>query len=72
MCQISVTGKNRKESGFDFWDVVVVTASNYSQKATYEKQLDNKLKNEEIPKGLPYLVFSDPTGPKVGKLICCI
>jgi len=49
-----------------FWDVVVLTASDADQKLAYESQLAGKLRRREIPRGVDYLVFADPPGPKIG------
>ena len=59
-------GKEKEEFPFPYWDLVVLTASDESQKHAYEKQIDNKLSKGELPRGIPYLVYADPAGPKVG------
>lgn len=51
-----------------FWDVVVLTAADSSQREAYELQVREKLSRKELPLGTQYKVFSDPPGPKVGKL----
>ena len=49
--------------------MVVITASDEDQKKAYELQIEQKLKHSEIPSGLPYIVYSDPPGPKAGELM---
>lgn len=61
-----IRGRSKEEISFRFWDVVVLTASDDDQKFAFECQLSGKLKRKEIPLGLPYLVFADPPGPKIG------
>ncbi|XP_013403630.1 fucose-1-phosphate guanylyltransferase isoform X2 [Lingula anatina] len=57
-----------KEDGFSiaFWDIVVITAADEEQKKAYELQLYGKLQRNEIPKGIPYHVYADPPGYKLG------
>ncbi|KAI1889322.1 hypothetical protein AGOR_G00178040 [Albula goreensis] len=50
----------------EFWDLVVVTAADEDQKEAYELQISDKLRRKEVPLGVPYHVFSDPPGPKIG------
>ncbi|XP_075943855.1 fucose-1-phosphate guanylyltransferase isoform X1 [Anarhichas minor] len=50
----------------EFWDVVVVTAVDESQREAYELQLRDKVDRRELPLGLHYEVFSDPPGSKIG------
>ncbi|KAJ7993550.1 hypothetical protein DPEC_G00273570 [Dallia pectoralis] len=50
----------------EFWDLVVLTAVDEDQREAYELQISEKLKRGEIPQGIPYHVFSDPPGPKIG------
>lgn len=61
-----IRGKSKAEIPFRFWDVVVLTASDEDQKFAFECQIEGKLERKEIPNGLPYVVFSDPPGPKIG------
>lgn len=49
-----------------FWDIVVITALDESQKDAYEIQLQSKLARGELPLGVKYHVFYDPPGPKIG------
>lgn len=49
-----------------FWDVVVVTAVDGSQRESYELQISEKLDRKELPLS-HYKVFSDPPGSKIGK-----
>ncbi|MCR4616411.1 MAG: bifunctional fucokinase/L-fucose-1-P-guanylyltransferase [Clostridiales bacterium] len=55
--------KNRKHS---YWDYIVLTASNESQAQIYRAQIDERLKNNELPKQTTYLVTPDPDGLRVG------
>ncbi|KAJ8418608.1 hypothetical protein AAFF_G00001070 [Aldrovandia affinis] len=50
----------------EFWDLVVVTAADEDQKDAYEFQISEKLRRKELPLGIPYHVFADPPGPKIG------
>lgn len=50
----------------EFWDVVVVTAADESQRDAYELQIRGKVDRRELPLGLHYKVFSDPPGSKIG------
>ncbi|XP_033477347.1 fucose-1-phosphate guanylyltransferase [Epinephelus lanceolatus] len=50
----------------EFWDVVVVTAVDVSQKEAYELQIRGKVDRKELPLGVHYKVFSDPPGSKIG------
>ena len=61
-----VRGNSKDEIAFRFWDVVVLTASDDDQKLAYETQVTGKLRRREIPRGVDYLVFADPPGPKIG------
>uniref|UniRef100_A0AAY4BE73 GDP-fucose pyrophosphorylase domain-containing protein n=1 Tax=Denticeps clupeoides TaxID=299321 RepID=A0AAY4BE73_9TELE len=49
-----------------FWDLVIVTAADEEQRAAYEVQISEKLCRNELPLGIPYQVFADPPGPKIG------
>ena len=60
------SGKSKKTLGDKFWDAVVITASDSSQKKAYEDQINEKLKRKEIPSDLPYLIFADPPGTRAG------
>ncbi|XP_061540363.1 fucose-1-phosphate guanylyltransferase [Phycodurus eques] len=53
------------ESG-EFWDVVAVTAADEWQKDAYDLQIQAKVERKELPLGIPYKVFSDPPGCKIG------
>lgn len=50
----------------EFWDVVVVSAADRSQKESYELQIREKTDRKELPLGVQFKVFSDPPGPKIG------
>ncbi|XP_034035523.1 fucose-1-phosphate guanylyltransferase [Thalassophryne amazonica] len=49
-----------------FWDVVVVSAMDESQRQAYELQIREKVERKELPLGVDYKVFSDPPGYKIG------
>lgn len=51
----------------EFWDVVVVTAVDVSQRDSYELQIREKVDRKELPLGVHYKVFSDPPGSKIGE-----
>lgn len=51
----------------EFWDVVVVTAVDGSQREAYEMQIREKVDRKELPLGANYKVFSDPPGSKIGE-----
>lgn len=55
-----------KEVDIAFWNIVVITALDESQKNAYEIQLQAKLARGELPLGVKYHVFYDPPGPKIG------
>ncbi|XP_075413443.1 fucose-1-phosphate guanylyltransferase [Tenrec ecaudatus] len=50
----------------EFWDIVAITAADEKQKCAYKQQLTEKLKRGELPLGVQYHVFVDPTGAKIG------
>ncbi|XP_070816807.1 fucose-1-phosphate guanylyltransferase [Chaetodon trifascialis] len=50
----------------EFWDVVVLTAVDVSQREAYELQIHEKVDRKELPLGVHYKVFSDPPGTKIG------
>ncbi|KAM7410093.1 hypothetical protein PAMA_001511 [Pampus argenteus] len=50
----------------EFWDAVVVTAVDASQRDAYELQIREKVNRKELPLGVHYTVFSDPPGCKIG------
>ncbi|KAJ8277087.1 hypothetical protein GJAV_G00071340 [Gymnothorax javanicus] len=58
--------RGRDVRGGEFWDLVVLTAADEEQKDAYELQISEKLRRNELPLGIPYHVFADPPGPKVG------
>jgi len=60
------TGKEIDLSTTQFWDVIVITASDEEQKKVYEIQIEDKLKRNELPKGIPIHISADPPGPKIG------
>ncbi|XP_070764999.1 fucose-1-phosphate guanylyltransferase [Enoplosus armatus] len=58
--------RDREVQPGEFWDVVVVTAVDQSQREAYELQISEKVDRKELPLGLQYKVFSDPPGSKIG------
>lgn len=58
--------RGREPQPGDFWDAVVVTAVDQSQRQAYELQIKEKLERKEVPLGIHYKVFSDPPGCKIG------
>uniref|UniRef100_H3ANF5 TNNI3 interacting kinase n=2 Tax=Latimeria chalumnae TaxID=7897 RepID=H3ANF5_LATCH len=50
----------------EFWDIVVITAADKSQEFAYQLQIAEKLRRKELPLGVPYHVFADPPGVKIG------
>lgn len=50
----------------EFWDLVVLTAVDEDQRVSYELQIKDKLGRKELPLGVPYHVFADPPGCKIG------
>uniref|UniRef100_UPI00398EC630 fucose-1-phosphate guanylyltransferase n=1 Tax=Pristiophorus japonicus TaxID=55135 RepID=UPI00398EC630 len=59
-----VRGKEVKPG--EFWDIVVITAADERQELVFQQQIANKLERSELPLGVRYHVFADPTGPKIG------
>ena len=49
-----------------FWDIVVITASDKTQCETYEIQVQEKIRNKQLPSFCLYRVYPDPEGVKVG------
>ncbi|KAF3691009.1 Serine/threonine-protein kinase TNNI3K [Channa argus] len=58
--------RGREVQPGEFWDVVVVTAVDESQREAYELQISHKVQRKELPLGIHYKVFSDPPGSKIG------
>ncbi|CAN9500506.1 unnamed protein product [Ophioblennius macclurei] len=58
--------RGREVQPGEFWDVVLVTAVDVSQRDSYELQIREKLQRKELPLGVHYTVLSDPPGPKIG------
>ncbi|XP_041861495.1 fucose-1-phosphate guanylyltransferase [Melanotaenia boesemani] len=58
--------RGREVQPGEFWDVVVITAVDGSQREAYELQISEKLDRKELPLGTHYKVFSDPPGSKIG------
>lgn len=50
----------------DFWDCVVISASDEKQRECFQQQLDEKLKKGDIPKTAQYLVVADCPGVALG------
>lgn len=60
----SIRGKDVHDT--PFWDIIVITALDESQRDAYDIQLQSKLARGELPRGVKYHVFYDPPGPKIG------
>lgn len=60
----SIRGK--EVANTPFWDIIVITALDQSQRDAYDIQLQSKLSRGELPLGVKYHVFYDPPGPKIG------
>ncbi|XP_055487141.1 fucose-1-phosphate guanylyltransferase [Leucoraja erinacea] len=60
----TMRGKEVKRG--EFWDVVVITAADGRQEHAFVQQIASKLQRKELPCGIPYHVFADPPGPKIG------
>ena len=58
-------GRDPREVGASFWDVVVISAGDEEQRAWYEAQLDLKREAGELPL-VTILVIPDPPGPRIG------
>ncbi|XP_077559455.1 fucose-1-phosphate guanylyltransferase-like isoform X2 [Haemaphysalis longicornis] len=61
----ALRGKVPKEVGVTFWDAVVVSAADEDQACAFRLQIDDRKKRNLIPL-VPYHVFPDPPGPKIG------
>ena len=55
-----------KDNNQAFWDIVVLSALDPSQKTAYEVQLKEKLERKELPLFTEYFVVNDTVGCKVG------
>ena len=58
--------RKNENSKYKFWDVVVLTAIDETQKKAYEQQIAQKCQLREIPAKPNYEVISDPEGSKIG------
>merc|ERR1719232_55463 len=58
-------GRDPRELGASFWDLVVISAGDEEQRAWYEAQLDLKREAGELPL-VTFLVIPDPPGPRIG------
>ena len=65
-CSVVLVEGRQVQPG-EFWDVVVVTAVDESQREAYERQISEKVDRGELPLGTHYKVFSDPPGSKIGE-----
>ncbi|XP_075545390.1 fucose-1-phosphate guanylyltransferase-like [Dermacentor variabilis] len=61
----ALRGKVPSEVGITFWDAVVMSAADEEQAAAFREQIIQRKEKSLIPL-VPYHVFSDPPGPKVG------
>ena len=57
-----VAKDSEKQQEHQFWDLVVLSAGNESQKKWYEMQLSKKI----LPSGVMFRVYSDPGGVRTG------
>jgi len=69
LCHAFPSPEAREVQPGEFWDVVVVTAADESQRDAYELQIRGKVDRRELPLGLHYKVFSDPPGSKIGECV---
>ena len=53
----------------NFWDLVVLTASDKDQAGAFEQQIELKKKLNHLPLGVEYIVYHDPPGPKIGMVL---
>ncbi|KAF7658118.1 hypothetical protein LDENG_00017240 [Lucifuga dentata] len=58
--------RGREVQQGEFWDLVIITAVDESQREAYELQIREKVQRKELPLGPRYRVFSDPPGAKIG------
>ncbi|GFS58884.1 fucose-1-phosphate guanylyltransferase [Nephila pilipes] len=49
-----------------FWDAVIISASDSSQEKGYEIQILEKQQKGDLPLSVPFHVFADPPGYKIG------
>lgn len=49
-----------------FWDAVVITTADEEQSKAYRLQLEMKRRRRELPPNLPFHIFADPPGTKIG------
>lgn len=61
----ALRGKVPKEVGATFWDAVVISAADEDQACAFRIQIDDRKRRSLIPV-VPYHVFPDPPGPKIG------
>lgn len=61
----ALRGKVPSEVNIAFWDVVVISAADEDQATAFREQISQRKDRNLIPL-VPYHVFSDPPGPKVG------
>lgn len=61
----ALRGKVPKEVGVAFWDAVVISAADEDQACAFRVQIGDRKKRNLIPL-VPYHVFPDPPGPKIG------
>ena len=64
------SGQSSSVQSANFWDVVVLTTSDYAQQQVYELEIANKLEQKELPLCATYHVVHDPPGPKIGSGKC--
>lgn len=49
-----------------FWDAIVISASDESQIKGYKMQISSKQSRKEMPLTVPFHIFADPPGYKIG------
>ncbi|KAI6659402.1 hypothetical protein LOD99_10821 [Oopsacas minuta] len=58
--------RSSPDPSIPFWDIIVITASDTSQRNAYQLQIEQKMKNKLIPSFCTYRVYPDPVGVKIG------
>ncbi|GFQ97365.1 fucose-1-phosphate guanylyltransferase [Trichonephila clavata] len=61
-----IRGKTVDLSQSLFWDAVIISASDSSQEEGYELQIHEKQQKGELPLSIPFHIFADPPGYKIG------
>ncbi|XP_013776457.1 fucose-1-phosphate guanylyltransferase-like [Limulus polyphemus] len=61
-----IRGREKKYFHVPFWDVVAITTADEEQKRAFEEQIKRKCSSHDLPLGIPFHVFADPPGLKIG------